>query len=213
MQDQIISFPTARLAKAKGFNLYCRYSFWKGELTDMTPGYSLENGETAQENYFEFLRYYCPTQSLLQKWLRDNYDIYVSINTITRFYWPSEDEGDQQYLPVHQYRIIQNKDNFKYEVIECNWDYEHYEEALEIGLQQALKLINKIQIPKLTSNNSIIIKPINKKTSFTREEVIEFIYNLLKATGKEIKTTMHFGVNAHVEFDKDTLDKWIDKNL
>lgn len=45
-----------------------------------------------------------------------------------------------------------------------------------------------------------------------REEVVNFVYKLLKATGGEIKTTMHIS-EGYVEFDKPSLDKWIKQNL
>jgi hypothetical protein len=50
------------------------------------------------------------------------------------------------------------------------------------------------------------------KNSYSRDEVITIIYKVLKATGKEIKTTMHIE-KCFVEFDGNDLEKWINNNL
>ena len=63
-------------------------------------------------NYF----YSAPTQSELQKWLRDKHNILVLI-----------DRGDKPYITFQHNRSKE--------------DFDTYEEALEKGLQEALKLI------------------------------------------------------------------------
>ena len=122
MEEQLISFETAKLAKEKGFDLYQTFSYWEGELTPHTPGYALEDGKTSQENYFNFERYYAPTQSLLQKWLREEHNIhliaYKNINI---------DGYDWCYITTDGITNINS--------------YKTYEEALEVGLQEALKLV------------------------------------------------------------------------
>ena len=58
-----------------------------------------------------------PTQSLLQKWLRETHNIFISINV------------------NYCYKIYNND-----ELYEESFYYNNYEEALEQGLQEALKL-------------------------------------------------------------------------
>lgn len=61
MEDTLITFETAELAKEKGFNIPCKhlYDIKTGEYSD---GYIFGDVILA------------PTQSLLQKWLRDKYN-------------------------------------------------------------------------------------------------------------------------------------------
>lgn len=52
---------------------------------------------------------------------------------------------------------------------------------------------------------------VQEEKFLNRKEVIEFAYKLLESTGGEgIKTTMNFK-ESKVEFDKDSLDNWINK--
>jgi hypothetical protein len=51
-----------------------------------------------------------------------------------------------------------------------------------------------------------------ESVNYSREEVINIIYNVLKATGKEIKTEMLIK-EGYVRFDGDDLDEWIEKNV
>lgn len=133
MKEQLINFETAKLAKEKGVKLDINGLYWEDG--------SYDSGENAlvYEEFQDVMS--APTQSLLQKWLREVHDIFISINTTSDFRWNSDDEGDQEYLPVHQFRIVKNKDNYKYDVTDWSSVYDIYEEALEIGLYQALKLI------------------------------------------------------------------------
>jgi len=93
MTDQLITFETAKLSKEKGFDLINH----------------LKNGLP-------------PTQSLLQKWLRENHNIHIVISPtmgaiIVELLNPALTWGS---IPPQK----------------------SYEEALEAGLIEALKLIN-----------------------------------------------------------------------
>lgn len=140
MTDEIIKFDTAKLAKEKGFDLPSTGAYAQepeegavdyetafdaiGELV-----FTTEDMQSALE--YEFKSYLAPTQSLLQRWLREKYQINV-------------------------YPILSYTNNQKY-TIELRFDfsristsqtgltekvyYDTYEEALEVGLVAALKLI------------------------------------------------------------------------
>ena len=60
--------------------------------------------------------------------------------------------------------------------------------------------------------NSDLGAVISCKKSYSRDEVITLIKNVLKATGGEIKTTMHIK-DGYVEFDGKDLDNWIERNV
>lgn len=109
MKDTLVGFKVAKLAKEKGFNIRSepyRYDS-KGELT-------LLEGINA------------PTQSLLQKWLREIHKIDIFITKVKNNYAPS----------------VYSKNISKHAIgVTLFGKDKTYEEALEVGLQEALKLI------------------------------------------------------------------------
>lgn len=129
MEDTRITFETAKLAKEKGFPQepnrrkvpYYNYKGeFNGDVTDFLRKYLREEDTSDVESVS------APTQSLLAKWLREEHNIDINIiakhKDLGKFYGGFIDTN--------------NKIN---ESIGSN--YKTYEEALEIGLQEALKLI------------------------------------------------------------------------
>lgn len=117
MTDQLVSFETAKLAKEKGFKDMQCISRYDGE-------------ELVSE---EVDRASSATQSLLQKWLREEHKIHVFIG-----YRPNVQKWDSQ-----AYSLLVNGKEYVKIMKAFNRDikYDTYEEALEAGLQEALKLI------------------------------------------------------------------------
>jgi len=121
MTEQLISFGTAKLAEDKGFNIPCG----KFYLLDQYSEPSLANNKGLLVGETQ-----APTQSSLQKWLREKYKIHIHI-----CYFSENKKW--------------NVDLYKYETTALlNHPLElsnntSYEEALEVGLQEALKLIKK----------------------------------------------------------------------
>lgn len=136
MKEQIVSLKTAELAKEKGFNESCIncYGFNK-QLEDPNNlwFYSCEGGMQIDDWYFNHntdsrCRYSAPSQSLLQRWLREEHNIIVMILPYKDF---AADVNDSiMYMPI----IYSVKDYKKFKT---------YEEALEEGLYQALNLIER----------------------------------------------------------------------
>lgn len=120
MEDTLINFETAKLAKEKGF-------------TDDISGYYDEKG--ILQKHFGLIRAFCkaPTQSLLQKWLREVHKINVSSDL-----W---DYLGEKQLCTYQYNILKIDPNSDYIKSHKPKPGTSYEEALETGLQKALKLI------------------------------------------------------------------------
>ena len=124
MEEPLISFETAILAKEKGFEVQTRqYYMGSGKLF----------GTNIQENHnnatFTKEKYSAPRQSLLQKWLRDKHDIHAEasvhndktyFNMICKFSWGS---------------CIESAD--------ANSGLKSYEEALESALLIGLSLITQ----------------------------------------------------------------------
>lgn len=119
MEDQLISFETSKLVKEKGFKVECRRYNRIGRL--YTDNSFIRSAD------FEFT-FPAPTQSLLQKWLREIHNINVSSG-----YIPSESFNDNNYIYI--LNVKPNKDSIISEY------YNLYEEALEVGLLEGLKLI------------------------------------------------------------------------
>ncbi len=117
MKDEPISFECAKLAKEKGFDIKCDNN-WVTEY----GGVAYIAGK---EKDPELSYYYnpAPTQSLLQRWLREVHKINVESN-----YMPNIDKYACLYI------LMTGKASAKL-------GFESYEEALEYGLIEVLKLI------------------------------------------------------------------------
>jgi len=106
MIEELIKFETAKLAKEKGFSVHF----------NMLIG--IEDCENPEDYLYEL-----PTQSLLQKWLREEHGIYVRVDTVN---------VDHHYAWI----IKLDPEHLSYTKSDTT-----YEKALEIGLTEALKLI------------------------------------------------------------------------
>tara|TARA_R110000787_G_scaffold62446_2_gene141233 strand:- start:322 stop:798 length:477 start_codon:yes stop_codon:yes gene_type:complete len=155
MKDELVSFELAKLAKDKGFNEYCENAFdvykdknisenikdetaiefFDGFVKDL-HGYKNYRGADAKENYLhrrdisDDLWLLRPTQSLLQKWLREVHNIHLEVSYSK--HW----KGYQQ-----RYSDWRNRKENPITKRDSYTDSKTYEEALEKGLEQALKLI------------------------------------------------------------------------
>ena len=152
MQEQLITFETAKLAKEKGFNeLVIHYYTPKGYCTE-SEGYRTEklvesNWNNGQGNYPTMpkdVSCSAPTQSLLQKWLREEHNIEVHVSFSPDWKWNDQDEClctnmgyrvDWGFVGIF---IKYPKESYPLE----RHGFKTYEEALEAGLQAALELIN-----------------------------------------------------------------------
>lgn len=150
MQEELISFETAKLAEEKGFNIKQLKGFWLNskfnkdgdEIDWLRPIKDSEILELRDSNKFEtgnpFI--FRPTQSLLQKWLREVHNIHIEIHY-------GKDKTTVWFTPK-LFSLIKGKDGdsedyydeLYEELVELEQE-DSYEKALEIGLQEALKLI------------------------------------------------------------------------
>ena len=145
MQEQLITFETAKLAKEKGFingTRGCFIEYKKDYINPRDDNNSkkgdfeyckktfLRNGE--QESDEDYVYIERPTQSLLQKWLREVHNIHIMIEP---YYNKNKD-------------LVYGFDLLLQETEEediCEDGFKTYEEALEIGLQESLKLIEIVK--------------------------------------------------------------------
>ena len=130
MQEEIISVKTAKLAAKKGFNVPCFYSVdgdnnvFELELDFIGNGYT--------ETVLELLddgEYLAPTQSLLQKWLREEHNLYVM---------PIFNQGLSEQINC---KIFKKAEGDLSECLGAYKGFSSYEEALEVGLFETLRLL------------------------------------------------------------------------
>ena len=123
MEEVRITFKTAKLAKEKGFKPDIDGLYWEDGNYD-----SSENA-LIYEEYPNVVS--APTQSLLQKWLREVHKIDVFCDCIG---------SGKYYSVIYDNSIKEGNDKVFEQEKETS-----YEEALEIGLQEGLKLIEIVK--------------------------------------------------------------------
>ena len=120
LKEKLISFETAKLAKEKGFDIETKGFYNNGIFvntgSEIGQYHSFHNGRP-KINDDKICS--APTQSLLQKWLRE-------ICKINVYCTPSDFEEGMWYNNIGSHNPVFTGT---------------YEEALEVGLQEALKLI------------------------------------------------------------------------
>lgn len=141
IEEDLITFETAKLAKEIGYmnggktsyiQSHTDYiydddpkhpeSYKKDEVRIDTKFFHINNFEKNDFSNEYFTIYEAPTQSLLQKWLREKHKLFVYVlddDRIGKYYWGVSNLFSSSENP----------------------DFNTYEEALEVGLQQALKFI------------------------------------------------------------------------
>ena len=145
MKEQLISFETAKLAKEKGFNVYVEHmqTYFSHEMWDK---YLYPNSDVGDFQYSEIAKrtkdigfalnenypvpfyepyYMCPTQSFLQKWLREVHNIHIEI-----------------YCNASGWGYILTKLNgTTIKEIMDDVFFDSNESAFEVGINEALKLV------------------------------------------------------------------------
>lgn len=116
MIDTFIEFETAKLAKDAGFNETTRYCWVVGD-EDLYI-----TGEQAHNEHPD--KCAAPTQALLQKWLREEHDIFVTVDAFVK---------DEFVVKA----CLFGKDEWGFET------YPTYEDALEGGLKKGLRIIKE----------------------------------------------------------------------
>lgn len=133
MEDTIVTFETAMLSKSKGFNVAtCEY-YNIVEPTKLITCAAFNHNFSAHGNTVVAV----PTQSLLQKWLREVHKIHITISV------NSDNEGDEETKWYYSYinRLDNALDDDAFGCI-ADDEFKSYEEALEAALAITLTLIN-----------------------------------------------------------------------
>jgi hypothetical protein len=117
--EELIKFETARKAKDKKFDILCEHD--SGIQENNQNGFRDWNKEYKNS-------YSRPTQSVLAKWLRENHNIDVFLDSVG---------GRSGYYYVLQYVDSGNQ-------IKTGDTYHIFEEAYEKGLFEALNLLEDV---------------------------------------------------------------------
>ena len=129
MKEQIVSLETAKLLKEVGFIGFCRtyynragelneFSYYQGDGTGVNS-LNLEDDYLPEDFYI-----IAPTQCLAQKWLREKYDKHIIVNPTV--------------FKEYQFTVYKTFDRI---IIYPRDVFKTYEQALENGLQKAIKII------------------------------------------------------------------------
>ena len=133
IEEQFVSFDTARMLKEAGFDVPCRGVY----VTDRIGYYEFrenDNKKTADDLWrntrdgFQY-EYLAPTQALAARWLREVHHYAICV-------WFSKDHEKWFYAHGDMDDMAFDTD---YNISEFIFD--SYEEAFEAGLQEAIKLI------------------------------------------------------------------------
>jgi hypothetical protein len=138
MEESFITFKLAILAKKKGFNEYCRKEYVE------TLEHTIEMGRGGDCNFpyqaprllnsgnfdeWDIVHCKAPTQSVMQRWLRETHGLHISI-TLNQF----------GYGYMYSIIDIKQANCIKYLTGGVNNEFKTYELALEDGLLESLKL-------------------------------------------------------------------------
>lgn len=123
MTEEFVTLETAKLLKEKGFNEYCKDIInHKGIMMETI----FRTSKDLPKSFYS-----CPTQSVAQKWLRETKNIHICVYNCACGYGYEISKADNgTHMASSAYKGT--NDGGK-------WDT--YEETLEAGLQEALKLI------------------------------------------------------------------------
>lgn len=126
MKNDVVKFETAKLAKEIGFDIIDGVYFYTRDETLMGSkfrGYSYLKEMMETKDSMLRGNIVAPTQSLLQRWIRETHHIDVIISSNLMGYG---------YIIYNRYPPKNHTNNNL---------YQHYEQALETGLVETLNLI------------------------------------------------------------------------
>lgn len=129
IEEQFVSFDTAKLLKEAGFDVLCYMQY--SERGVQWNAFSPENFNADDWGCS------CPTQALAARWLREVHGIHVSSN----IFMDSANDGDGNTVDEWNFWSYDLFDNSGRIIEESDDRYDSYEEALEAGLRWGLELI------------------------------------------------------------------------
>lgn len=129
MTEELVTLETAELLKEKGFNWKCEHTI---SCDNIIRRYDIpQSMSCCTEIDNEPVEFLCPTLYVAQKWLRETKNIHICIYNCACGYGYEISKADNgTHIASSAYKGTNDGEK---------WDT--YEETLEAGLQEALKLI------------------------------------------------------------------------
>lgn len=119
--EQYVTFDTAKMLKEAGFDIPCQRLFLKGGCPGITDEEENHNDVTCNS-------YSRPTQQLAARWMREVHKLHIVCETLKYGGW---------------FYCITKLEPYEDNVVISESNIPNFEEALEAGLQECLKLIIK----------------------------------------------------------------------
>lgn len=126
MTEELVTLETAKLLKEKGFVWECERTISCDKI--IRRWNRPQDISCCTEIDGELVEFLCPTLYVAQKWLREIKDLHIEISYMYENYWIY----DILTIPNHDLVGLSDRPIIH---------YKSYEEALEAGIQEALKLI------------------------------------------------------------------------
>ncbi len=126
MTEELVTLETAKLLKEKGFDWKCEHLIDRNKVIRK---YDLpQSMSCCTEIDNEPVEFLCPTLYVAQKWLHDTKCLHIEIGYMYGDYWLY----DILTIPTHDLIGLSDRPIVRYNT---------YEEALEAGIKECLKLI------------------------------------------------------------------------
>ena len=126
MTEELVTLETAKLLKEKGFDWKCEHLIGRNKVITK---YNLpQSMSCCTEIDGESVEFLCPTLYAAQRWLREDKNLHVEVSYMHGDYWIYD------ILTIPNHDLVGLSDSPLVH-------YKSYEEALEAGIEEALKLI------------------------------------------------------------------------
>ena len=126
IREEYVSFETAQMLKEAGFE--CNLEYYYDKHGNVEPSLYADNDD-----------YPRPTQAIAARWIREVHRIVVDAFFIP----PSEKEDEWKYFICKMDDLVLAGD-----FVSSKFTYKTYEQAMELGLQEALGIIKERGIMK-----------------------------------------------------------------
>lgn len=126
MTEELVTLETAKVLKEKGFVWECERTISCDKI--IRRWNRPQDISCCTEIDGELVEFLCPTLYVAQKWLRETKDLHIGICYSHKLFWYYEIMSVSNHVLVG----LANRPSIHYNT---------YEEALEAGIQEALKLI------------------------------------------------------------------------
>lgn len=131
MTEELVTLETAKLLKAAGFKEDVSSFYELVYKGGSGPEYEIDESYDAQNYNTDVYSISAPTQSIAQKWLRETKNLHITIyNSACGYGYEISKADNGTHIASSTYKGTND-----------GGEWDTYEEALDNGIQEALKLI------------------------------------------------------------------------